>query len=171
MFNLSSIVTVSFVVVGGVATRLYAPERTTDELDILTSSQHASRLYQNLQGAGSQRIGDLAVGGSEWRLLDGTSIDVLESDAPWVREAMQTAVAGPEELPIVGLPHLVLMKMAAIWGIDIGDLTRMLGGASDEALTAVRGVIGTYVNDAVEDLESFMALGRLEYEQAQHKYL
>ena len=169
MFNLSAIVTVPFVVVGGVATRLYAPERTTDDLDVLVRTDDAALLYQELTAAGGKRIGSLSVGGSEWRLPDGTTLDVLESDAPWAAEAVQSHVAGPDGLPVIALPFLTLMKMQASRGIDIGDLTRMLGGADEQALALVRRVVRRHMNDAAEDLESLIALGRLEYEQAQHR--
>lgn len=166
VFNLTDVVTVPFVVVGGVATRLYAPERMTDDLDVLVAVDHAVRLYEELARAGGQRIGSLSVGGSEWRLPDGTTLDVLESDAAWAREALQSPIAGPDGLPVIGLPYLVLMKMLASRGIDIGDLTRMLGAADEDSLRQVRSVVGTHLPDGVEDLDSLILLGRLEYEQA-----
>ncbi len=53
------------------------------------------------------------------------------------------------------------MKLQASRGIDIGDLTRMLGGADETALELVRKTVKTYVYDAVEDLESLIVLGKL----------
>ena len=55
------------------------------------------------------------------------------------------------------------MKMKASRSQDIADLTRMLGGADENALEEVRKAIKTYLPDAVEDLESFIYLGKLEY--------
>ncbi len=164
VFNLSSIVSVPFVVVGGVATRLYAPERTTDDLDVLVMADDAPQLYRELTAAGCQGVGALPVGGSEWRLTDGTTLNVRESDTEWAREAVQSPVAGPDGLPVICLPYLVLMKMYASRGIDIGDLTRMLGGADDETLHGVRDVVSRHMSDAREDLEILISLGRLEYE-------
>jgi hypothetical protein len=57
------------------------------------------------------------------------------------------------------------MKIIASRGIDIGDLTRMLGGADEESLRQVRQVIGANLPDAAEDLESMILLGRLEQDQ------
>ena len=54
------------------------------------------------------------------------------------------------------------MKLQASRGIDIGDLTRMLGGADETALDVVRKTVKTYLYDAVEDLESLIVLGKLE---------
>jgi hypothetical protein len=54
-------------------------------------------------------------------------------------------------LPIIGLPYLVLMKLQASRGIDIGDLTRMLGGADETALRLVRRAVQDFLPDAVED--------------------
>ena len=103
VFDLRTIVTLPFVVVGGVATRLYSPERMTDDLDVL---------------------------------------------------------------PVVAMPYLVLMKMRASQDIDIGDLGRMPGAAEDKALNETREVIRWHLADGVEDLESLIYLGKLEYETA-----
>lgn len=53
--------------------------------------------------------------------------------------------------------------MRASRGIDIGDLTRMLGAADEADLEEVRRVIRTHLSDAEGDLESLIQLGRLEY--------
>lgn len=94
------------------------------------------------------------------------TLDVRESDAPWAREAVKTPVTAPDGLPVIRLPYLALMKMLASRGIDIGDSTRMLDGADEESLGQIRQIMGTYMSDAVDDLESLILLGRLEQEQA-----
>nr|MDQ2687163.1 hypothetical protein [Armatimonadota bacterium] len=79
------------------------------------------------------------------------------------KDAIQSPMtAGPDGLPIIALPYLALMKMRASRGIDIGDLTRMLGGADEDSLEQTRRVIGKYLPDGMEDLESLILLGRLE---------
>jgi hypothetical protein len=45
---------------------------------------------------------------------------------------------------------------------DIADITRMPGGAEDDALRDVRTIIATYAPDARDDLESMIELGKLE---------
>ena len=155
MFDLRSLVSVPFLVVGGVATRLYAPERMTDDLDVLVAADEAEVFYQ-----------ELARGGVVNRLLpDGTPLDVLEENAAWVVEAMAAPSLGPDGLPVIALPYLVLLKMRASRGIDIGDLTRILGAADEADLEKTRRVIHTHLSDAEEDLESLIQLGRLEYDE------
>ncbi|AGY60198.1 hypothetical protein [Gloeobacter kilaueensis] len=154
-----------FVVVGGVATRLYMPERMTLDLDILILTKDAPEIYQRLEQAGARRLGELSIGGSSWRLEDGTSLDVLVSDEPWVPPALSTPNVSPDGLPVIALPYLVLMKLLSSRGVDIGDLSRMLGQADDQALDEIRAVVGTYLADAAEDLESLIVLGRLEVEE------
>ncbi|MEG5000617.1 hypothetical protein [Microcoleus sp. B4-D4] len=151
-----------FVVVGGIATRLYMPERMTDDVDILVLTEDAANLYRELEQAGSRRTGELSIGGSTWKLPDGTYLDVIESRDSWVREAIRNPNNAPDGLPIIGLPYLVLMKLKASRGIDIGDLTRMLGGADETALRLVRMAVQDFLPDAVEDLESLIVLGKLE---------
>ncbi|MGH7727548.1 MAG: hypothetical protein ACREM2_01985 [Vulcanimicrobiaceae bacterium] len=61
-------------------------------------------------------------------------------------------------------PFLVLMKMDSARGIDQGDLTRMLALADDSALERTRAVLARYSHDpaAIDDLEQYLLLGRLE---------
>lgn len=154
-----------FVVVGDIATRLYMPERMTLDLDILILAEDAPLIYQDLELAGSQRIGELSIAGSQWQLSDGTSLDVIESTADWVSQAIANPNYAPDGLPIVALPYLVLMKLTASRTQDLADVSRMLGEATGSALQEVREVISIYLPSAVEDLESLIILGRLERER------
>lgn len=151
-----------FVVVGGIATRLYMPERMTDDLDILVLTEDAENIYRELAEAGSTKVGELSIGGSSWQLPDGSILDVIESQQPWVGVAIANPNTAPDNLPIIELPYLIIMKLQASRGIDMGDLTRMLGGADRTALELVRKTVKTYLPDAVEDLESLIVLGKLE---------
>jgi len=165
VFDLRSLVSVPFLVVGGVATRLYAPERMTSGLDVLVGKASAEGFYRELARGGVSKRGHFTVSGSHWLLPDGTPLDVLEEDGAWVGEAMAAPALGPDGLPVIALPYLVLMKMRASRGIDIGDLTRILGAAGEADLDRTRQVIRTHLGDAEEDLESLISLGRLEYDQ------
>ena len=44
-----------FVIVGGVATRLYMPERMTLDLDILIKAEDVRKIHQDLENAGSKQ--------------------------------------------------------------------------------------------------------------------
>ena len=161
--NIKSIIKQTpFVVVGGIATRLYMPERMTDDLDILVLTEDADNIYRELTEVGSIKVGELSIGGSSWQLPDGSILDVLESQQSWVAVAIANPNTAPDNLPIIGLPYLIIMKLQASRGIDMGDLTRMLGGADKTALELVRKTVKTYLPDAVEDLESLIVLGKLE---------
>ena len=161
--NIKSIIKQTpFVVVGGIATRLYMPERMTDDLDILVLTEDTDNIYRELTEVGSIKVGELSIGGSSWQLPDGSILDVLESQQSWVAVAIANPNIAPDNLPIIGLPYLILMKLQASRGIDMGDLTRMLGGADKTALELVRKTVKTYLPDAVEDLESLIVLGKLE---------
>ena len=48
-------------------------------------------------------------------------------------------------------------------GIDIGDLTRVLGAADDAAIAEPGQIVAAYFPDGVEDLEGLIDLGKLEY--------
>lgn len=164
IFDLRSIIKrTPFVVVGGVATRLYMPERMT-VLDILILGTDAASLRQELTQAHCQQVGTLTIGGTTWRLPNASLLDVLESDERWAREAVAQPAKGPTGLPTIALAYLVLMKLQASRVQDLADITRMLSAADEPALQQVRSVINTCMPDAGEDIESMIVLGRLEYE-------
>ena len=122
------------------------PERMTDDLDVLVAAEDAERFYAELQQAGGLRQGSLTIPGSHWRLPDGTSLDVLETEEPWVRKALAGAVIAPDGLPVISLPFLVLLKMRAGRVTDIADVSRMLGGADEALWSQVRAVVNSPIS-------------------------
>ncbi len=54
------------------------------------------------------------------------------------------------------------MKLQSGRTLDIADVTRMLGLASDADLDAVRDVVRQFDPDALDDVESMIVLGRME---------
>lgn len=147
-----------YLIVEGVATSAYMPERSTLDLDILIRSADRDIIHAELRGEGAIYRQELSISGSSWT-LKGQPLDVLESSGDWVEEAFLYPNWQNGD-PVMALPYLVLMKMKAGRGIDIGDITRMLGRT--ENLSVVREVIKRYMPDATEDLESLIILGSLE---------
>lgn len=165
MFDLRRLIRKTpFLLVGGLATRLYMPERTTLDTDILVLAEDQATLEQELAAAGCQKMGELSIGGSTWALPDDTSLDVVISGAPWAREALAHPVPVADDVPTIALPYLVLMKLYAGRSQDIADITRMLGGADERALAEVRETVIRHMPDAADDVESMIALGQLEYQ-------
>ena len=161
--NLNLILTQApFVIVGGVATRLYMPERMTLDLAILIKAEDARKIYQDLENAGGKKIGILNIPGSQWQLSDNTSLDVLEGDDEWVTEAVSKPNYAPDGLPIIDLSYLILMKLSASRTQDLADVSRMLGLADENTLTKIKSVVKAYLSTAMEDLESLILLGKLE---------
>ncbi len=161
--NLNLILTQApFVIVGGVATRLYMPERMTLDLDILIKAEDARKIYQDLENAGGKKIGILNISGSQWQLPDNTSLDVLEGDDEWVAEAVSKPNYAPDGLPIIDLSYLILMKLSASRTQDLADVSRMLGLADETQLIQIRAIVKHYLANAEEDLESLIILGKLE---------
>lgn len=153
---------VPFAIVGAVAAGLYMPPRHTDDTDILVHADDASAVERALRAAGATDAGPLTIGGSAWQLPDGTDLDVLAWDRPWVRAALASPHLDPRGVPAVRLPYLVLMKMQASRLQDITDIGRMLAVADDAAVTECRALIERYLPDDVEDFDAVVALGRAE---------
>jgi len=155
---------VKYAVVGGLATRLYMPERATLDSDVLVLSADFPEVELVLSASGCRRVGRLTVGGSTWSLPDGSALDVLAFDDIWVDEALECAVFDPNGLPYITLPYLVLMKLAAGRVQNLADITRMLGCANEADLQQTRDVVKKHSAPDCEDLESMIRLGKLEYD-------
>ena len=164
MFDPSA-VGVRYAIVGGVATSAYMPERTTLDIDLLILPDELEQARANLIASGWSKRSELTpepglgLDGESWRRGDH-QLDLLWGKEEWVREAILDA--SKNEQKIVGLPFLVMMKMNAARGVDQGDLTRMLGFANGESLERTRAVLCRYRPDLTEDLEQYIAIGRLE---------
>lgn len=153
-----------WAVIGGVATRAYMPERATKDLDILVRWQEGEAVIQRLTQAGFKIVSRLAVPGYLLQSTDGVDVDVLFGRYRWLNEAFAALEQDPAGYPVIALPYLVLMKMEANRGRDLGDLTTMLGWASAEALAKVRQVVRRYSPQDESDLETLIYLGQREME-------
>jgi hypothetical protein len=157
---------IPWVVVGAVATRAYMPERATKDLDILVRRRDGDEVQARLHAAGYKVVSRLAVPGFLVRAADGAEIDVILGSYPWLNEALAHIRQDPAGYPVLDLPYLVIMKLAASRLQDTADLSRMLGLASDDELARVRAAVGRYAPDDVADLESLIYLGRYEMQSS-----
>ncbi len=165
LFDLRQVIrNTRFLLVGGLATRHYMPERTTLDTDILVLAGDQEAVERELTAAGCPKLGLLAIGGSTWLLPNGTTLDVVISDAPWAREAIERPLQTADGIPVIALPYLVLMKLYAGRSQDIADITRMMGGADERALAEVRAAVAQHNPESLNDVESMIVLGRLEYQ-------
>ena len=157
----------AFAVVGAVATRLYAPERNTRDLDVVVVADEAATAREKLRNAGWQQVGELSIGGSSWRSALGEEVDVIEVRDSWWPQAISEAQENrdAQKLPILPMPYLVLMKFQSSRTVDIGDIARMLGQAEGSTLNATRELFRRYEAEGLEDLESLIQLGQLEMQE------
>lgn len=162
---------VMWAAVGAAAIRLYMPERTTNDLDILVLADDATEARSRLAQAGAVYQGELSIGGSSWRLADGFALDVIEGSDAWVGEALVAAQSNTDaqQMPILPLKYLVLMKFQAGRVQDVADVTRMLGQASSDDLESVRAVFAQWLPDDHADLDSLIMLGQLEMQSDTHQ--
>ena len=151
---------------GAAAARLYMPERATVDVDIVVNGSDAAAAREALRAAGYDYRSELGIGGSSWSSPGGVPIDVIELSYPWTDTALEAASRNldPRDLPVLPLAYLVLMKLEAGRVQDIADITRMLGQADDDAIKAVRRAIADYAPDDADDVESLIALGRMEFD-------
>ena len=154
---------IKWVIVGGVATRAYMPERMTKDLDILAHQNNKDTVLTKLQQAGYQIIEQLAIPGFSLRSPEGAEVDVLFRNDTWLKDALNQPAYDSAGYPVISLPYLILLKMDAQRAQDWADISRMLGLASDSELDAVRAVVAQYTPEDSEDLESLIFIGKQEH--------
>jgi hypothetical protein len=138
------------------------PERTTQDLDILVGASDHEEVRVRLQRTGFLPVQALVIGGMTWRSPEGALVHVIESQAPWVPDALRSLRQDPQGLPVLDLPYLILMKVEAGRAQDLADAARMLGAASEVRREETREPFRRWLPEALEDVESLIALGRLE---------
>lgn len=153
---------IEWVIVGGVATRAYMPERGTKDLDILVRRADEETILDRLIKAGYKVITPLAVPGYLLLSPEGIEVDVLLGDYPWLKLALKEMQQDAAGYPVIDLPYLVLMKLSASRPQDVADLSRMLGWADENMLERVRQIVARYSPQDKEDLESLIFLGQQE---------
>ncbi len=155
---------IDWAIVGGVATRLYMPERMTRDLDILVHERDEAIVITKMQSAGYQISSRLAIPGILMLSPAGVEVDVLFGKYPWLDAALKDVKSDEAGYPTIGLPYLILLKMDAQRAQDWADVSRMLGWASDADLDAVRAVFQRFSPTDLEDLESLIFIGKKERE-------
>jgi hypothetical protein len=155
---------INWAIAGGVATRAYMPERMTKDLDILVHQSDGETVIKRLEQAGYRIASHLAVPGYLMLSPNGTEVDVLFGNYPWLKKALAQPGQDPAGYPVIRLPYITLMKMEAQRAQDWADVSRMLGWASDADLDKVRAVVKQYAPEDLEDLESLIFIGKKEQE-------
>ena len=153
-----------YVITGGIATKLYMAEKASLNLDIFVLSEDAESITEELQDFNAYFLQELDYGGKKWVLPDETLLKVIYLNEPWAKDAVYNPNFSPNGLPVVRLPYLVLTKLQLSRFKDLGDLSRMLGGASDSELNEVRKIVKLYYSESLEDMEQILWAGKLEYE-------
>lgn len=160
--NFKDLISVPFAIVGGQATKMYMPERSTLDWDLLVHADDVETVRADLEQAGAFGFTPLAIPGFACRLADGTALDIIGSDEPWTSTALADSAPDLDGQPVIRLPWLILMKLKSGRVQDLADVSRMLAWTEPSLFDEVRSVIEAQLPDAREDLQSLLDLGRLE---------
>jgi len=153
---------IKWLIVGGVATRAYMPERMTKDIDVLVHHFDGEETIERLTKAGYKIVSKLAVPGYLLRSPEEVELDVIFGNYPWLKQALENPEYDMANYPVLSLPYLVLMKINASRSQDWTDVSRMLGLATEDQLNRVREVIRQYSPEDMDDLESLIVMGQLE---------
>jgi hypothetical protein len=158
------------MVIGGVATRAYAPERHTDDIDFFVQPQDYAEALRRLAAAGFRKRCDLlfpnatlGLYGEAWS-RERAEVDVISTPQDWAVAAFEGRSEDQTGLRVIPLPYLVLMKLDSARGIDQGDLTRMLGRLDSNEVERICEIVTRYSGDAslADDTRQYAELGRWE---------
>ncbi len=154
---------IAWVLVGGLATRAYMPERMTLDVDIMIHSEDEQAARDAFTQAGYTITGPLSIGGFSVQGLDNSTIDVLISTAPWLDQALAHPNRDTAGYPVMPRPYLTLIKMQAGRPQDWTDVQRMLRDTPQEERVSTRALIVDYTPDLVEDYDSLVMLADWEF--------
>jgi hypothetical protein len=163
------------MLIGAHAAAVYAPERTTEDVDVVVEHASFGKAEQRLIVSGWTKENDLGfpnaklgLYGSAWSpVVGGPPLDVISSRQPWLREAFAAPeVRNAQGARVLPRPYLVLMKLDSARGIDQGDLTRILGRLSASEVDDVIAVVQRNYSDSevADDIRQYAEIGRWEYE-------
>ncbi len=156
---------IPWVLIGGLATRAYMPERTTQDIDILIHTDMAAQARDALTAAQYVIESHLAIGGFAVRSPDHSVplLDVITSRAPWVQEVLKTPTYDAAGLPVIARPYLMLLKLQAGRLRDLDDVQRMLRGTPPPERESTRRLLATYAPDVLEDYDALIHLANVEF--------
>ena len=155
---------IDWVLIGGVATRAYMPERMTKDMDVLVRYDDGEEAIERLRKVGYKVVSNLAVPGYLLRSPEGIELDVLFGKYKWLDIALAQHEHDPAGFPVISLPFLIIMKLEANRGRDIGDMSTMLGWADEITLKKVREIVARYSPEDVDDLDGLIFMGQKEKE-------
>ncbi len=141
------------------------PERVILDIDILIHLSDHDGLENELLLHDCSKFGAFTIGISSWQLDDDSILDVIESSAVWVSGALAQPHIGIDNMPNIQLPYFVFMKLISNRTQDLADISRMMGRANDHELDQVRTLVNLLTSSDAADLESLIALGKLERHQ------
>ncbi|MGQ9550183.1 MAG: hypothetical protein ACUVSY_15625 [Roseiflexus sp.] len=156
---------IRWALVGAMALRAYAPERLTQDVDIVICADDEQAARAAFVSAGYRIGSSLLIGGFTAHPANevGYSIDVLAMNVSWLDEALMQPVYDPAGVPVLPRRFLILMKLQAGRAQDVADITRLLRRVDQDERAVVRETVATYAPDLLDDYDALVVLTDLEF--------
>jgi hypothetical protein len=161
------------MLVGAHAAAVYAPERHTDDIEILVLPDDFKEAEDRLVACGWAKQNELLFSntnlglyGSAWFLQSRPGIDLISSDQSWAYEAFaQRPILNRWKQRVIPLPYLILMKVDSARNLDQADLSRMLGRLEPSAVEEIVAIVARHHPDVqiAEEIRQYAEIGRWEY--------
>jgi len=140
----------NYALMGGFALGEHGYQRATTDVDILVNPAQVTQFATILN---LQNQSPLNIGGISGETMDGTSVDLVAPDFPWLVDALFNAVSSRSG-KVLSKPYIVLAKLWAARGAtDDMDILQMIQRMNSVEKTQTKQIVSTYMPNEVEDLE------------------
>ena len=137
-----------YALMGGFALGFHGYQRATTDIDILVNEADIPNIAKVL---GLQNLRPLTIGGTAGNMPDGTEVDLVAPDWPWVPEALATA-QNTANGKVLNKQYLVMAKIWASRGTkDDMDSMQMLRRMTPDEQKATKKIVRRHKPEAVED--------------------
>ena len=150
---------IPYAIIGGHAIAIHGNPRMTQDIDLLVAPENLAAAETALGGADAW-LRPLTIGGSAMS-VNGTEIDLVSPQMPWVSDAIATAQPSPHGR-VVNKSYLVLMKLWASRGMqEDADMMSLLKGMTPAEWSQCQGLIRKHLPNDVDDLDNLHETARL----------
>jgi len=151
--DVTQLLSIPYVVVGGHALAMHGHSRATDDVDILVNP---SDVQQAMTDLGGKPMGVITIGGQAITMPDGLEVDLLAPSEPWVAQAVASGVE-TQHGRVISKPYLVLMKLWASRGAQEDmDMMVMLKSMTPVELKLTKGLVRQFLPNDVADLKNML---------------
>lgn len=152
---------IPYAVIGGHAVTILGYPRLTRDIDIMTTPEYVDDIVKALRGKDPTPI---SIGGMSVK-VDGSIVDIVAPDRPWVAPAISNAL-DTKHGKVISLPYIIVAKMDASRGPqDDTDMLELLKTADHKQIQRAKQLVREYLPNDIEDLKQMILISQLDIDE------